>query len=67
MKRWIKQLIRSKTIWFSLVLSVFGVIEANFSLFETAIGAKWYPTLFTIVGVTTAVLRLLTTTSIGEK
>lgn len=61
------QLLKSKTILFSLALAVFGVVEANLGLFAEIVGTKYYPFVTVLVGVIVAILRLVTTTSIGEK
>ena len=63
----LKKILRSKTMLFSLLLVVFGVIEANLSLFRDAIPPQYWGLVVTGIGVIVAVLRFVTTTSIDEK
>jgi hypothetical protein len=58
---------RSKTMWFSLLLVIFGVVEVNLSLFQALIPPQYWGIVVTVIGVITAVLRWITTTSIDDK
>lgn len=61
------QIMKSKTMLFSIALAVFGVIELNMSLLSTYMSQEVYGIFVIVVGAITAVLRLLTTTSIEDK
>lgn len=52
---------RSKTMWFSLFLVVFGALFDNFSYLQSVIDQRYYGVLLVIIGVIVAVLRFLTT------
>lgn len=63
----LKQIMKSKTMLFSIALAVLGVIELNMSLLSTYMSQEVYGIFVIVVGAITAVLRLLTTTSIEDK
>lgn len=52
---------RSKTLWFSFLLVVFGALLDNFSYLQSVIDQRYYGILLVIVGIIVAVLRFLTT------
>ena len=52
---------RSKTMWFSLFLVVFGALFDNFSYLQSVINERYYGIILVIVGIIVAVLRFLTT------
>jgi len=52
---------RSKTMWFSFALVVFGALFDNFSYLQSVIDQRYYGILLVIVGIIVAVLRFLTT------
>jgi len=54
-------MIKSKTMWFSFLLVVFGALLDNFSYLQAVINEKYYGILLVIVGVIVAILRFLTT------
>jgi pyruvoyl-dependent arginine decarboxylase (PvlArgDC) len=58
---------KSKTMWFSLALVIFGVIEVNVSLLQSIIPPQYYGLVVMGIGVTTAVLRWLTTAGLDKK
>jgi hypothetical protein len=58
---------KSKTIWFSFLLVVFGAVYDNFSYLQSLISDKYYGISFMVVGVITAILRFITTCPINEK
>ena len=62
-----KGAMRSKTMWFSLALMVFGVVFDNFSYVQNLINERWYGPIFITIGVITAVLRFITTLPLEEK
>lgn len=51
---------KSKTMWFSLALVVFGALLDNLPYLQSVIDPKYYGIIFAIVGVITAILRYIT-------
>jgi len=62
-----KGVMRSKTMWFSLALMVFGVLFENFSYVQNLIDERWYGPIFITIGIITAVLRFITSMPLDEK
>jgi hypothetical protein len=60
-------MIKSRTMWFSLALVVFGALLDNFSYIQSFIDPKYYGFGYIIVGVIVAVLRFVTTQPLDEK
>lgn len=58
---------RSKTMWFSLLLVIFGVLEANLALFQSVIPPQYWGLVVTGIGIVTAVLRWITTAGLDRK
>ena len=58
---------RSKTMWFSLALVILGVVYDNFSYVSNLIDPRLYGVLLILIGVTVAVLRFVTTTSLDDR
>ncbi len=52
---------KSRTIWFSFLLVVFGALFDNFSYLQSVINERYYGIILVIVGIIVAVLRFLTT------
>jgi hypothetical protein len=52
---------RSKTLWFSFLLVVFGALFDNFSYLQSVIDQRYYGILLVGIGLITAILRFLTT------
>ena len=52
---------RSRTMWFSFLLVVFGAIFDNFSYLQSVIDQRYYGIILVIIGVIVSVLRLFTT------
>ena len=52
---------KSKTMWFSFALVVFGALEAGFPYLQSIIDAKYYGVILVSIGITTAILRFITT------
>ena len=52
---------RSRTMWFSFLLVVFGAVLDNFSYLQNIIDQRYYGILLVVIGVIVAVLRFLTT------
>jgi hypothetical protein len=51
---------RSKTIWFSVALVIFGAVFDNFSYLQSVIDEKYYGIILVIVGIITGLLRFIT-------
>lgn len=56
-----KRMTHSKTMWFSLLLVVFGALEAGFPYLQNIIDPQYYGVLLVSIGVIVAVLRFITT------
>jgi hypothetical protein len=52
---------KSKTMWFSLALVVFGALFDNFSYVQNIISERYYGISFIVIGVIVAILRFVTT------
>lgn len=61
------QLIKSKTIRFSILLAMLGVVEANVGVFQQYMTPQTFGAFSVAVGVIVAVLRVLTTAPLSEK
>jgi len=67
MSKELSGMLRSKTMWFSLALAVFGVLEASTSYFQNLIGPEYFGFFVVAIGGVTAILRVLTTLPLDEK
>ena len=56
-----KRMTRSKTLWFSLALVVFGALMDNLQYLQDVIDPKYYGGIMIFVGIIVAVLRFVTT------
>jgi uncharacterized membrane protein YdcZ (DUF606 family) len=52
---------KSRTMWFSFALVIFGALFDNFSYLQSAIGEKYYGILLVVIGIIVAILRFITT------
>jgi len=52
---------KSRTMWFSFALVVFGALFDNFSYLQSVISERYYGILLVVIGIIVAVLRFLTT------
>ena len=52
---------RSRTMWFSFALVVFGALEAGFPYLQSVIDPQYYGIILVTIGVIVAILRFLTT------
>ena len=52
---------KSRTMWFSLLLVVFGALLDNFSYLQSVIDQRYYGILLVAIGIIVAVLRFITT------
>jgi len=62
-----KPIMRSKTMWFSLLLVIFGSLFENFSYVQNIIDPRYYGVSFVVICIICAVLRFITTQPLGEK
>ncbi len=62
-----KKAMRSKTMWFSLTLVVFGAFEMYFPYLRENIQPEYYGPIFMAIGVIVAILRFVTTLPLEEK
>lgn len=63
----LKQMLKSKTMIFALLLAVLGVLQTSMEVFTPYISSQTAGMLTVIIGCAVAVLRVVTTTSIGDK
>lgn len=63
----LKKLWRSKTIRFSLLLAVLGVIEMNLNFLAQYMSAGAFGWVTIAIGAVVAILRVITTLPIDEK
>ena len=61
-----KRMTRSKTLWFSLALVVFGALMDNLQYLQSVIDPKYYGGIMIFVGVIVATLRFLTTEGVEK-
>lgn len=54
-------MMRSRTMWFSFALVVFGALEAGFPYLQSVIDQQYYGVILVAIGVIVAILRFLTT------
>ena len=58
---------KSKTMWFSILLVIFGVLEMKLPEVRELIPPIYYGISNVLIGMITALLRWVTTTSLEEK
>ena len=51
---------KSKTMWFSLALVIFGALFDNFSYVQNLIDPRYYGICLIAIGIIVAVLRFIT-------
>jgi len=62
-----KQMAKSRTMWFSLALVIIGALYDNFSYLQDVINPKYYGTIFVSIGIICAILRFYTTKPLDYK
>ena len=62
-----KQMAKSRTMWFSLALVIIGALYDNFSYLQNVIDPKYYGTIFVGIGIICAILRFYTTKPLAYK
>ena len=60
-------MIKSRTMWFSLALVIFGALFDNFSYVQNLIDPRYYGVCLVIIGIIVAVLRFITTQPLEDK
>lgn len=60
-------MMRSKTMWFSLAIAVFGAVETYYPYLQNVINPNYYGPIFMAIGIICAVLRVYTTLPLDEK
>lgn len=61
------QILKSKTMLFALLLAVLGVIQTSLGVFTAYLTPQAAGIITVIIGIAVAILRVLTTQSLGEK
>jgi hypothetical protein len=61
-----KRMTRSKTLWFSLALVVFGALMDNLQYLQDVIDPKYYGGIMIFTGIIVAALRFITTEGIQK-
>ena len=64
---WLQRIIRSKTMIFSLLLAIFGVLQASQNVFSSFLTPKSFGLVTVAIGVIVAALRVVTVKSLGDK
>ena len=62
-----RQMAKSRTMWFSLALVIIGALYDNFSYLQDVISPKYYGTIFVGIGIICAILRFYTTKPLDYK
>ncbi len=60
-------MLKSKTLWFALMLAVFGVLQVNTEAFKHLMTPEVYGYFVTIIGIIVAMLRVVTTMPLKDK
>jgi hypothetical protein len=61
-----KRMSRSKTLWFSFALVVFGALMDNLQYLQSVIDQKYYGSIMIFVGIIVATLRFVTTQPLNK-
>ena len=56
-----KPMMKSRTMWFSFLLVIFGSLFENFSYLQSSIDPRYYGVSVVVIGLICAVLRFITT------
>lgn len=62
-----KRLTRSKTLWFSFALVIFGALMDNLQYLQSVIDPAYYGGIMIFVGIIVAALRFATSQPIGKE
>jgi len=63
----IKQLLKSKTMLVALALEILGVVQLNADFLSTVMTPAQFGYVMLGIGIVMKILRMMTTTSLGEK
>lgn len=63
----LQKILKSKTLMFSLLLAVLGVVEVSFGIFQNYLSPAVYGFSLMLISIIVAVLRVLTTLPLDEK
>lgn len=63
----LKQILKSKMMYLALLLEILGVIQLNADFLSTLLTPAQFGWVMLGIGIAVRVLRMMTTTSIGEK
>lgn len=55
-----KRMMKSRTIWFSFLLVVFGALFDLFPTLQTILDPKYYSISLVVIGLVVAILRFVT-------
>ncbi len=58
---------RSRTMWFSLLLVIFGALFDNLSFLQNIIDPRYYGIILVTIGVIVAILRFVTTQPLEDR
>ena len=67
MRKYAKGVMRSKTMWFSFLLVIFGAIFDNYSNLQSFLDPKIYGFGYIIIGIIVAILRFLTNKPLDDR
>lgn len=62
-----KRMAKSKTLWFSFLLVVFGALFDLFPTLHEILDPRFYSISLVIIGIVIAILRFITTQPLDEK
>lgn len=62
-----KRYMKSRTMWFSFALVIFGALFDNFSYLQSVIDERYYGILLVGIGVIVAILRFITTQPLRDR
>jgi len=62
-----KRYMKSRTMWFSFALVVFGALFDNFSYLQSVIDERYYGILLVGIGIIVAILRFVTTQPLEDR
>lgn len=63
----IAQMMKSKTMRFALALAILGTLQTSMEVFTPYLTPQAYGIATMIIGMAVAILRVLTTSSLGDK
>jgi len=67
MKKLLQGALKSKTIWFSMFISIGGVIQANTEFLHSVMNDKTLGYMLLMIGCVSAILRIYTVDALEDK